>query len=308
MELGVYTFAELTPESSDGPIVSAERRLRDLIEEIELADQVGLDVFGVGEHHRPDFAVSAPGGRARRGGRADRAHPPHQRRHGAQLRRPGARLPGLRHARPALRRPRRDHGRPRLVHRVLPALRLRPRRLRRAVRREARAAAGAARRDRGHLAGPPPRADRRPRRLPAAAAGPAAGLGRGRRHAAVGGPRRRARPADGAGDHRRRTGPLRAVRRAPPRRRPRPAATRRRRSASTRTASSPRLAGGRRHRLPGLRRDDGPDRPRARLAADDPRRVRSEPRAARRQLRRHPAARWPRRSSSSTRSSATTAS
>ncbi|HEY2715967.1 MAG TPA: Atu2307/SP_0267 family LLM class monooxygenase [Solirubrobacterales bacterium] len=61
MELGVYTFAELTPESGgDGPVVTAERRLRDLIEEVELADQVGLDVFGVGEHHRPDFAVSAP--------------------------------------------------------------------------------------------------------------------------------------------------------------------------------------------------------------------------------------------------------
>ncbi|HEU4493431.1 MAG TPA: LLM class flavin-dependent oxidoreductase, partial [Rubrobacteraceae bacterium] len=36
------------------------RRLRNLLEEIELADQVGLDVFGVGEHHRPDYAVSAP--------------------------------------------------------------------------------------------------------------------------------------------------------------------------------------------------------------------------------------------------------
>ncbi|MBS1862407.1 MAG: LLM class flavin-dependent oxidoreductase [Actinobacteria bacterium] len=60
MELGVYTFAELTPEAEGGPTVSAARRLRDLIEEIELADQVGLDVFGVGEHHRPDFAVSTP--------------------------------------------------------------------------------------------------------------------------------------------------------------------------------------------------------------------------------------------------------
>ena len=60
MELGVYTFAELTPEVEGGPVVGADRRLRDLIEEIELADQVGLDVFGVGEHHRPDFAVSAP--------------------------------------------------------------------------------------------------------------------------------------------------------------------------------------------------------------------------------------------------------
>src|SRR6266436_5150982 len=55
MELGVYTFAEL---SSDG--ISPQQRLRDLLEEIELADQVGLDVFGVGEHHRPDFAVSSP--------------------------------------------------------------------------------------------------------------------------------------------------------------------------------------------------------------------------------------------------------
>jgi probable LLM family oxidoreductase len=60
VELGVYTFAELTPEVEGGAVVDARKRLRDLIEEIELADQVGLDVFGVGEHHRPDFAVSAP--------------------------------------------------------------------------------------------------------------------------------------------------------------------------------------------------------------------------------------------------------
>jgi probable LLM family oxidoreductase len=60
MELGVYTFAELTPDPERGTTVSAERRLADLVEEIELAEQVGLDVFGVGEHHRPDFSVSAP--------------------------------------------------------------------------------------------------------------------------------------------------------------------------------------------------------------------------------------------------------
>ena len=59
MQLGVYTFGERTADAS-GAIVSPEQRLRDLVEEIELADQVGLDVFGVGEHHRPDFAVSAP--------------------------------------------------------------------------------------------------------------------------------------------------------------------------------------------------------------------------------------------------------
>jgi probable LLM family oxidoreductase len=60
MELGIYTFAETTPDPQTGVTIGAAQRLRDLMEEIELADQVGLDVFGVGEHHRPDFAVSAP--------------------------------------------------------------------------------------------------------------------------------------------------------------------------------------------------------------------------------------------------------
>jgi probable LLM family oxidoreductase len=54
MELGLYTFAEL------GPATSGAQRMRELVEEIVLADEVGLDVFGVGEHHRPDFAVSSP--------------------------------------------------------------------------------------------------------------------------------------------------------------------------------------------------------------------------------------------------------
>jgi probable LLM family oxidoreductase len=54
MELGLYTFADV------GPGGDAARRMRELIEEIELADSVGLDVFGVGEHHRPDYAVSSP--------------------------------------------------------------------------------------------------------------------------------------------------------------------------------------------------------------------------------------------------------
>jgi probable LLM family oxidoreductase len=60
MELGIYTFAEVVPDPVTGEAITAEQRLRDLLEEIELADQVGLDVFGVGEHHRPDFAVSSP--------------------------------------------------------------------------------------------------------------------------------------------------------------------------------------------------------------------------------------------------------
>src|SRR5882762_4880351 len=60
MELGIYTFAEITPDPATGKIVSAQQRLQDLMEEIELTDQLGLDVFAVGEHHRPDFAVSSP--------------------------------------------------------------------------------------------------------------------------------------------------------------------------------------------------------------------------------------------------------
>src|ERR1700738_3913147 len=54
MELGLATFADL------GGAVSPEQRMRDLLEEVELADQLGLDVFAIGEHHRPDFLVSSP--------------------------------------------------------------------------------------------------------------------------------------------------------------------------------------------------------------------------------------------------------
>lgn len=60
LELGLYSFAETTIDPATGARAGTAQRLRDLLEEIELADQVGLDVYGVGEHHRPDFAVAAP--------------------------------------------------------------------------------------------------------------------------------------------------------------------------------------------------------------------------------------------------------
>jgi len=60
MEIGIYTFAETALDPATGGQAGAQQRLSDLLEEIELADQVGLDVFGVGEHHRPDYAVSTP--------------------------------------------------------------------------------------------------------------------------------------------------------------------------------------------------------------------------------------------------------
>lgn len=60
MQIGIYTFAETTPDPGTGHTIDAAQRLRDLLEEVELADQVGLEVYGIGEHHRRDFAVSAP--------------------------------------------------------------------------------------------------------------------------------------------------------------------------------------------------------------------------------------------------------
>jgi probable LLM family oxidoreductase len=59
MELGLYTFADVSLDKGSDA-VTPHQRLRNLMEEIELADQVGLDVFGLGEHHRPDYAASAP--------------------------------------------------------------------------------------------------------------------------------------------------------------------------------------------------------------------------------------------------------
>jgi probable LLM family oxidoreductase len=60
MEIGVYTFVENTPDPATGRLLDPAQRLRDLMEEVALADQAGLEVFGIGEHHRPDFLASAP--------------------------------------------------------------------------------------------------------------------------------------------------------------------------------------------------------------------------------------------------------
>src|SRR2546423_12717212 len=58
MQIGIDSFAAAHNDTSRA--LSATQRLRNLIEEIEHADQVGLDVFGIGEHHRRDFLDSAP--------------------------------------------------------------------------------------------------------------------------------------------------------------------------------------------------------------------------------------------------------
>ena len=60
MEIGIYTFADVATHPLTKKTITPRQRMLNLLEEIELADQVGLDVFAVGEHHRIEYAVSAP--------------------------------------------------------------------------------------------------------------------------------------------------------------------------------------------------------------------------------------------------------
>ena len=60
MELGIYSFGEATPDPETGRTIGPLERVQRLLDEIELADKVGLDVYGLGEHHRREFVVSAP--------------------------------------------------------------------------------------------------------------------------------------------------------------------------------------------------------------------------------------------------------
>src|SRR5436190_12079417 len=60
MEIGVYTFADIGSHPITKQTISPHQRMVNLMEEIELADQLGLDIFALGEHHRPDYLISAP--------------------------------------------------------------------------------------------------------------------------------------------------------------------------------------------------------------------------------------------------------
>ncbi len=59
-EFGLYTFGDIIPDTRTGRAISARQRLEEIIAAAKLADEAGLDVFGLGEHHRSDFAVSSP--------------------------------------------------------------------------------------------------------------------------------------------------------------------------------------------------------------------------------------------------------
>ena len=60
MELGISSFGEVVPDNVAGKAVNAHQRMQELLEEIKLADETDLDIFTLGEHHRPDFIISAP--------------------------------------------------------------------------------------------------------------------------------------------------------------------------------------------------------------------------------------------------------
>lgn len=60
MEIGIDSFAAILPDPATGVLPSATERMADLLDEVEVADRVGLDVFGIGEHHRAEFLDSAP--------------------------------------------------------------------------------------------------------------------------------------------------------------------------------------------------------------------------------------------------------
>ena len=60
MELGIGMFGDLSFDPSTGKPREAKLKLHEILEQIKLADEVGLDVFGLGEHHRADYAVSTP--------------------------------------------------------------------------------------------------------------------------------------------------------------------------------------------------------------------------------------------------------
>jgi hypothetical protein len=57
LQIGIDSFAASIPDPVTGVALSPTQRMQHLLEEITLADQSGLDVFGIGEHHRPSFSI-----------------------------------------------------------------------------------------------------------------------------------------------------------------------------------------------------------------------------------------------------------
>ena len=292
MHVGVDSFVSTVTDPATGRVVGPEERIEHLLEEIALADASGLYSFGIGEHHREEYYDSAPPVIL---GAAAAARPSRIRL--------GSAVTVLSAADPVrvfqqfatldlISKGRIDLvvGRGSFTE-AFPLFGLDLRRLRHAVRREARPAAEDPGLGARHLVRPAPAAAHRPGRLPAARSAAAADLGRRGRHARVVRPGRIARAAADGRHHRRRAAPVRpAGRPLPPRRRPGrsrpggpeggPARVRlRRRQRQVR----------RRHHLPRVARDVHEGVPGARLPGTEPRAVRRHQRPGRRVLPGRPA-------------------
>ncbi len=60
IEIGIYTLADIGPDPLTSKTITPKQRMNEMIQAAKLADEAGLDVFGVGEHHRLDYASSSP--------------------------------------------------------------------------------------------------------------------------------------------------------------------------------------------------------------------------------------------------------
>jgi Luciferase-like monooxygenase len=109
MQIGIDSFAAAISDPATGLTLTPVERMHHLLEEIELADRVGLDVFGIGEHHRAEFLDSAPVViLSAAAARTHAENSPHQRRHRSQRLRSRSCFSRICHARPHLPRPRRN--------------------------------------------------------------------------------------------------------------------------------------------------------------------------------------------------------
>src|SRR5437763_4514838 len=97
MQIGVDSFVAATGDAA-GRAIDPARHLSELLEAITLADEVGLDVFGIGEHHRHEFLDSAPTMILAAARGPNKTYSPDKRRHGIERSRSGTRVPGVRDA------------------------------------------------------------------------------------------------------------------------------------------------------------------------------------------------------------------
>ena len=122
MQVGIDSFAAALDDASLS--VSPSERLRRLVEQIERADQIGLDVFGIGEHHRSEFLDSAPAVILAAAARANETHTSYQCSNGTECRRPSTGISRIRNLGSFVTRSGGDGCGPWLIHRGVSPVRI----------------------------------------------------------------------------------------------------------------------------------------------------------------------------------------